>query len=147
MFQRILVATDGSSLSKKAVKGAIDLAATAKAELVALHVVPRYPMSYFEGAVGLSPHDIERTEKAWTDKAETLLTAVVEQARERGVTAQPAVMHSDMVGESILSAAKKHHCDVIVMASHGRKGLERVLLGSETQYVLTHGAIPVLVLR
>ena len=57
------------------------------------------------------------------------------------------VAHSDLVAESILAAAKKHKCDLIVMASHGRKGIKRLLLGSETQHVLTHGNLPVLVLR
>lgn len=147
MFQRILVPTDGSALSKKAIKGAIDMASATGAELVALHVVPRYPMSYFEGAVGFSPKDVERTEKAWTDKADEMLAAVVAQADKGGVKARPLVVHSDLVGESIAAAARKNKCDLIVMASHGRKGIKRVLLGSETQYVLTHGTTPVLVLR
>ena len=147
MYQRILVATDGSTLSKKAVKGAIGLAAATGAELVALHVVPRYPMSWFEGAVGISPHDIAKTEKAWTDNAQALLDGVCAQAKTAGVKAKPAISHSDLVANAILAAAKKHKCDLIVMASHGRKGLQRVLLGSETQQVLTHGTTPVLVLR
>ena len=57
------------------------------------------------------------------------------------------IAHSDLVAESIVEAAKKHDCDLIVMASHGRKGLQRLLLGSETQHVLTHSPVPVLVLR
>ena len=147
MFKRILVATDGSQLSKKAVKGAIDLAAESGAELVALHVVPRYPVSYFEGSVGLSPKDIERTERAWADNAEKILDAVRYQAEGSGVAAKPAIAHSDLVGEAIVAAAKKNKCDLIVMASHGRRGIKRVLLGSDTQHVLTHGTTPVLVLR
>jgi nucleotide-binding universal stress UspA family protein len=147
MYQRILVATDGSKLSHKAVKSAIELAAHLGAELVALHVVPRYPVGYFEGALTLSPGEIARVEKIWTDKGMDIVGVVRDEAQARGVTAESVVVHSDRVGESILAAAKKHHCDLIVMASHGRKGLERVLLGSETQHVLTHGPIPVLVLR
>lgn len=147
MFQRILVATDGSALSKKAVKGGIELAASAGAGLVVLHVVPRYPVSYFEGAVGLSPREVARAERAWFDKAQVLLDTVVGQARARGVEAKPCIVRSDRVGESIIRAASRNRCDVIVMASHGRRGLQRVLLGSETQHVLTHGTTPVLVLR
>jgi nucleotide-binding universal stress UspA family protein len=147
MYQRILVATDGSTLSKKAVKGAIDLASSVGAELVALHVVPRYPMSYFEGSIGISPKDIARTEQAWTENGQRMVDAVVEQAQAQGVKGKTAIMHSDVVGDAILSAAKKNKCDLIVMASHGRKGLKRILLGSETQQVLTHGTTPVLVLR
>jgi nucleotide-binding universal stress UspA family protein len=147
MYQRILVATDGSPLSNKAVKAAIDLAASTGAELVALNVVPRYPISYFEGAVGVSPRDVARTEKAWFEKGQGIVDAVAQAAHPRKVKVKPAVMRSDLVGESILAAAKKNKCDLIVMASHGRKGIKRILLGSETQQVLTHGKVPVLVLR
>jgi nucleotide-binding universal stress UspA family protein len=147
MYERILVATDGSQLSKKAVKNAIDLASATGSELVAMTVVPRYPMSYFEGAVGLAPSDIARTEKAWTEKALEVVDAIEEQARKRGVKARATVVHSDTIAESIMATARKHKCGLIVMASHGRKGLKRVLLGSETQHVLTHGNTPVLVLR
>ena len=147
MYERILVATDGSTLSKKAVKGAIGLASATGAELVALHVVPRYPMSWFEGAVGISPHDIAKTEKALTENAQALLDTVCAQAKAARVKAKPAIAHSDMVANAILGAAKKYRCGLIVMASRGRKGLQRILLGSETQQVLTMGTTPVLVLR
>ena len=147
MYQRILVATDGSTLSKKAVKAAIDLASATGADLVALHVVPRYPVSYFEGALQLSPNEIARTEKSWDDKAQGITGAAVDQAKARKVKARSVVVHSDLVAESIIAAAKKNRCDLIVMASHGRRGLKRLLLGSETQGVLTHGNTPVLVLR
>ena len=69
MYQRILVPTDGSTLSKKAVNSAIEQAAASGAELVALYVVPRYPMSYFEGGVSVSNSEVARTEKQWADKA------------------------------------------------------------------------------
>ena len=147
MYQRILVATDGSTLSNKAVKGAIELAASTGAELVALYVVPLYPMSWFEGAVGISPQDMARTEKAWADKGQAIVDAVVKTAQARGVKVKATTMRSDLVGETVIKAAKKHKCDLVVMASHDRKGIQRVLLGSETQYVLTHGTLPVLVLR
>lgn len=147
MYKRILVATDGSDLSKTAVSSAIELAAAIGAELVALYVVPRYPVSYFEGGITISVDDIARTEKQWSDKGQAVVDAVQEQARAQGVTAKAVVAQSDMVAESIMSAATKHGCDLVVMASHGRKGIKRVLLGSETQHVLTHSTVPVLVLR
>ena len=147
MYQRILVATDGSALSKKAVKGAIGLAEKTGAQQHTGNVVPRYPMSYFEGAVGISPQDVARTEKSWFDKGQEIADAACGDARNRGVDARAVVVKSDRVAEAIIGAAKKNKCDLIVMASHGRKGLQRVLLGSETQHVLTHGATPVLVLR
>ena len=147
MYKRILVATDGSDLSGTAVGSAIELAAAIGAELVALYVVPRYPVSYFEGGITISVEDIARTEKQWSDKGQAVVDAVQEQAKAQGVTAKAVVAQSDLVAESIMSAATKHACDLVVMASHGRKGITRVLLGSETQHVLTHSTVPVLVLR
>jgi nucleotide-binding universal stress UspA family protein len=147
MYQRILVATDGSALSKKAVRNSIGLAAAVGAELVALYVVPNYPVSYFEGAISISNDDLARTERQWHDKGQAIVDGVREAAEAKGVKARSVVAHSDHVAESILSAARKHKCDLVVMASHGRKGIKRILLGSETQQVLTHSSLPVLVLR
>jgi len=147
MYRKLLVATDGTPLSKKAVRSAIDLAGTVGAELVALYVVPRYPVSYFEGGISISPQEVARIEKQWIDKGQEVVDAVGEAASAAGVKARAVVSRSDLVAEAILSAAKKHRCDLIVMASHGRKGIKRILLGSETQHVLTHSTVPVLVLR
>jgi len=147
MYQRILVPTDGSTLSKKAVTCAVDLAAVTGAELVALYVVPRYPVSYFEGNISIPESEIARTEKQWTDKGQAVVDAVQKAASKSGVKARGVLARSDLVAESVIAAAKKNKCDLIVMASHGRKGLKRVLLGSETQHVLTHSQLPVLVLR
>lgn len=147
MYQRILVATDGSDISRTAVTSAIELASVVRAELVALYVVPRYPVSYFEGGITISVDDIARTEKQWSEKGQTVVDAVQQEAKAQGVTAIALVVQSDLVAESIISAAKKHGCDLVVMASHGRKGIKRILLGSETQHVLTHSTVPVLVLR
>lgn len=147
MYKRILVATDGSTLSKKAVRSAIDLASAVGAELVALYVVPRYPVSYFEGGVTISPQDVARIEKQWADKGKAVVEAVKLAAQDEGVKARAVIASSDLVAESIISAVKKQKCDLVVMASHGRKGIKRILLGSETQHVLTHSSVPVLVLR
>lgn len=147
MFKRILVATDGSALSKKAVTSAIALAAQNDAELVALTVVPRYPKNYFDGAMEFSHEDVARVEKQWAEKAQGALDAVGERAKAAGVRIKTATINSDLVAESVIAAAKKHKSDLIVMASHGRKGIKRLLLGSETQHVLTHSNLPVLVLR
>ncbi len=147
MYQRILVPTDGSTLSKKAVKSAIEQAAATGAELVALYVVPRYPLSYFEGGISVSNSEVARTEKHWSDKGQTVVDEVQKAAKVAGVRAKGVLTRSDLVAESVISTARKHKCDLIVMASHGRKGIKRVLLGSETQHVLTHSKLPVLVLR
>jgi len=147
MYQRILVATDGSSLSKKAVSNAIQLAATCGAELVALKVVPRYPQTYFEGSVPLSATEISRIEKQWSDAAVENLAAVQKAASAKGVNCKAVTVKSDVVSDAIIATAKKQKVDLVVMASHGRKGIKRLLLGSETQQVLTHCHTPVLVLR
>lgn len=147
MYQRILVTTDGSTLSKKAVRSAIDLAAATGASLVALNVVPRYPMSYFEGGVSISTADASRIEKKWAEDGQAIVDAVEKMAQAAGVKVKTVITRSDLVAESVMAAAKKHKCNLIVMASHGRKGIKRLLLGSETQHVLTHSSIPVLVLR
>ena len=147
MYKRILVATDGSNLSKKAVGHAIALAKLCDAELVGLSVVARYPMSYFEGGIALAPEEVSRIESQWMESGQSIVNAVKTVAAAKGVFAKVVVSKSDLVAEAIIAAAKKHKCDLIVMASHGRKGIKRQLLGSETQHVLTHSTTPVLVLR
>lgn len=147
MYQRILVATDGSKLSAKAVDAAVQWAGLCGASLVALTVVPRYPQSYFEGGASVSAGEVSRVESLWAEQAQRRLDKVRAQASGEGVSCKTVTVSSDLVAEAIMSACKKHKCDLIVMASHGRKGLKRLLLGSETQHVLTHSAVPVLVLR
>ena len=147
MYQKILVATDGSTLSKKAVTSAIELAALAGASLVVLKVVPRYPQSYFEGGMALQVAEVSRVEKQWADSAQAIVDAVQKVAEAKGVKAKGVTVKSDLVSDAIIATAKKNKCDLIVMASHGRRGIKRLLLGSETQQVLTHSHVPVLVLR
>ena len=147
MYQRILVATDGSTLSKKAVSNAISLAQLTGAELVALKVIPRYPQSYFEGGVALAASEISRIEKQWAEHGQAIVDAVAKSAVSKGVKVKAITAKSDIVSDAIIGTAKKHKCDLIIMASHGRRGIKRLLLGSETQQVLTHTHVPVLVLR
>lgn len=147
MYQRILVATDGSHLSEKAVVAAVDLAALCKADLVALKVVPRYPQSYFEGGIALQPDEVRRVEKQWADEGQAIVDAVQKIGQDNGVTTQAVTVQGDVVSEAILAAAQTYVCDLIVMASHGHKGITRLLLGSETQHVLTHSPVPVLMLK
>lgn len=147
MYQRILIPTDATPLSRKAVTHALALAAEQGAEVVVLNVMPRYPTSYLEGAMVFEAEDVARVEKQWAEQARMLVNRVAEQAQARGIKARAVVVKSDLVAESIVSAATKHKVDLIVMASHGRKGLKRVLMGSETLNVLTHSEVPVLVLR
>lgn len=147
MYQRILVATDGSKLSQKAVAHAMDLADLTGAELVALQVVPRYPLTYFEGGMVVAMSEVNRIEKEWVAEAQQAVNAVKSAGQKKTVKVKAVTVKSDLIAETIMATAKRSKCDLIVMASHGRKGLKRLLLGSETQHVLTHSTIPVLVLR
>ncbi|MCE1250978.1 MAG: universal stress protein [Comamonadaceae bacterium] len=147
MYQHILIATDGSELSDKAVAHGLALAALGGAKVSALKVVPNYPRNYFEGGLPIEASDIARVEQQWRSEAEALVDKVKTQGAGQGVVVQALIVQSDLVAEAIIESAKTHGCDLIVMASHGRRGLQRLLLGSETQHVLTHSHVPVLVLR
>ena len=147
MYKRILVATDGSKLSKMAVDHALNLADITGAEVIALKVVPRYPQTYFEGGVALAATEIARIEKQWHEEAMSAVNAVKSAGQLLEVKVKPVTVKSDLISEAVIATAKRNKCDLIVMASHGRRGIKRLLLGSETQQVLTHSLIPVLVLR
>lgn len=147
MYERILVATDGSPLSEKAVTSALSLAKLCGATVVAVKVVPRYPRSYMEGGATVDATEIKRIETQWAEQAQAVLDKIKAEGKSLGVPVKTSVAKSDLVAEAIMSAATKQNADLIVMASHGRKGIKRLLLGSETQHVLTHSQIPVLVLR
>ncbi len=147
MYKKILIATDGSSLSKKAVGNGLALAESLGAEIVIVKVVGRYISSYFEGGYILPNEDVERIEKQWSDEAQVSVDAVKQMAARKGLKAKAVVVRSNYVADAIISAAIKNKCHLIVMSSHGRRGIKGILLGSETQHVLTHSKIPVLVLR
>jgi nucleotide-binding universal stress UspA family protein len=147
MYQSILVATDGSELSQKAVTSGIALAALTKATLVIVKIVPFYARSYMEGSMPVSMEDEAKIEQRWIDEGQAIVNADKAKAEAEGVNTQAVVVRSDLVAEGIIAAATKYHADLIIMASHGRKGIKRLLLGSETQQVLTHSHTPVLVLR
>ncbi len=147
MYKRILVATDGTKLSKKAVGSAISLAALCGAEVVALKVIPRYPVSYFEGGIALPAEDIQRIEAHWAHEGQMVVDAIAKLGQKKGITVKPLTVRNDVVSDAVLATVDKYACDLVVMASHGRRGVKRLLLGSETQQVLTHAQVPVLVLK
>ena len=147
MYKKIMVATDGTALSKKAVVAAIGMAQLCEADLTAVKVVPRYIQSYFEGSIPLGANEVKRIEAQWGQDAQKILDAVSKMATAKGVKVKTMVIKSDQVADALVAAATKAKIDLIVMASHGRSGIKRLLLGSETQHVLTHANIPVLVLR
>ena len=147
MYHHILLATDGSDLSHKAVEHALALAKLSNATVTAVNIAPNYPRSYFEGSTQQDPQDITRIEQGWIHAAQAVLDKVVAEGAAAGISVTAKVIKSDLIAEALLATAEKEKCDLIVMASHGYKGLKRLLLGSETQHVLTHATIPVLVLR
>ena len=147
MYQRILVATDGSTLSKKAVSSALALAKLSGAEVVALKVVPRYPQSYFEGGLALPLSDINKIEKQWAAHGQAVVDTVAKSSAAKGLTVKAVIAKSDLVSEAIIATAKKHKCDLIVMASHGRRGIAKFVLGSQATRVLAHTTVPLLICR
>ena len=147
LYKHILVATDGSKLSAKAVAHAIALAQALGAKLTAFYASPDYPMPAYADGVVYEP--VSRKEYAALAKkeADKILNAVALKTESAGLEFNAAQAIAPAPWEAILAAAKKHKCDVIVMASHGRRGVSALLLGSETQRVLTHSKLPVIVVR
>ena len=147
MFKNILVPTDGSKLSHKAVKEAIELAKKTDAKLTALHVYPKFAGSPY-GTFGPAEDVLEEAHKN-QERAEgdSLFAGIRKMTDAAGVTLDSVLVESNDVWKQIITTAKKKKCDVICMASHGRRGIAGVLLGSETHKVLTHTELPVLVLR
>jgi len=148
MIKQVLVPTDGSELADKAAAQAIEIARVLKAKVTAFHAYPEYHAVLLYEYVGpvnaMSRRDYVAAAKA---TAEGYLAKVVKAARAAGLEADGAAVASDYPHEAIIRTAKKKKCDLIIMASHGRRGVSGLLLGSVTQKVLTHSKIPVLVVR
>jgi nucleotide-binding universal stress UspA family protein len=147
MFNSILVPTDGSKLSQKAVEEAMLLAKVTGAKLVALHVYSKYsgsPYGTFGPAEDVLAEAHVRQHEADAGK---IFAGIKNLASATGVALNTVLVESDDVYMQIIAVAKKKKCDLICMASHGRRGLAGVVLGSETHKVLTHSTIPVLVMR
>lgn len=138
MFTRIMVPTDGSAASMAAADTATALAHATGAEVVGLHVLPlRAFGSHVAGVLAAPENDT---------LAKEYLGYVEERAAQAGVGVSVLTRTSDTTYEAIIKAARDLQCDLIVMGSHGRSGVKAMLLGSQTQAVLTHSAIPVLVI-
>jgi len=144
MFKRILVPTDGSEITQKAVATAIGVAKATGAMLYTLSVKEPFPYSAISEMQPVPPQE-------FFDAQERIASERVNAVREACKAAtQPCEAHTVEAvhpWEAIIEHAKAHDCDLIVMSSHGRSGVTALLLGSETQKVLTHSAIPVLVVR
>ncbi len=148
MYKHILVPTDGSKLSSHAIRAACALAQTCGARVTGVYVIPPYtPPLYAEGMAYIADIGPKRHKEVMAKAAKKALDAVGLEARRAGVACAAAAPLADQPWEGILKAARARRCDLIVMASHGRRGLAGLLLGSETTKVLTHSKIPVLVCR
>jgi nucleotide-binding universal stress UspA family protein len=146
MYKRILIATDGSSLSTKAANAGIKLAKSLGSKLFIFTAVTQYSVPYHEGETVLTLEEMGQIRAKLKHDAQMMLNKIQEACDQQGVSAV-TIVGQDPIGAGIIKAAKKHDCGLIIMASHGRKGLARMLMGSETVDVLTHSDIPVLVLK
>ena len=147
MFKHILVPTDGSTLSADTVKRAVVFAKEIGAQITFFYAKPDYPVAYYgEGAL-IDPTTPERFAELADKQAKEILSAAEAEAGAVGVGCTSASAISDIPYEAIIEAATSANCDLIFMSSHGRRGISGLLLGSETQKVLTHSKIPVLVYR
>lgn len=146
MFKNILIPTDGSEQSQRAVRMGVELAKLHQAKITGIHVIPDYHLLIaYEGA--FDPVTEERIEEEARERAERYLESVRNAAQAAGVPCDTVCETSDHPYDAILKTADARGCDLILMTSHGRKGLAAVLLGSETRKVLTHTQVPVLVVR
>jgi len=147
MYRNILVPTDGSKLSLKAAAHAIDLAKAIGARLTGFHASPDYPLPVYADGVVFEPLSRKEYAAQCKKEADRILNAVAVKAQAAGIAFTSVSAISSSPWEAILAAARKQKCDAIVMASHGRRGVAALVLGSETQKVLTHSKLPVLVVR
>jgi nucleotide-binding universal stress UspA family protein len=148
MYTHILLPTDGSKLSAKAIKQGIQFAKSIGAKISVIHVVHEYRAMMDEGFVAPAAATFKkRFEEESLKRSKVVLDGVKADAQAAGLACECVSVISDLPYDAIIKQAKKSKCDLIMMASHGRKGLSSILLGSETAKVLTHSTIPVLVVR
>ncbi len=147
MFKNVLIPTDGSRLSLKAVKSGLAFAKSVNARVTGCYVVEPFQPYYFGDYIPPdlpTPKEFERHARATGEK---YLQQIAVVAAAAGLKYSGSVVNADSPYAGIINAARKGRCDLIFMASHGRSGLSGLLLGSETHKVLTHSKIPVLVYR
>jgi nucleotide-binding universal stress UspA family protein len=145
MFEHLLLPTDGSPLSEAAIRMGVAFAKGIGAKVTGLHVIPRYHIvTYDEEMLADTKSQFAKDAES---HAERYLALIEQAAGEASVPCETTSVISDRPYDAILKIADDRHCDLIVMASHGRQGIQGILIGSETQKVLTHSKLPVLVYR
>lgn len=145
MYKHILIPTDGSQLSSEALVESLDLAKSLGAKATILTV--EEPFHVFAMGAAQVAHSLGEYQDQIRAQAERLLSAAATQAREAGVPCETLRATHEDPYQAIIDAARECHCDLIAMASHGRRGMAAVVLGSQTQKVLAHSTTPVLVYR
>ena len=144
MFKRILFPTDGSDITTKALQTTLELAKLCGAAVSTLAVKEPFPYSAISEMQPVPPQEfLDAQERV----AAARVKAVTDAAAAAGVPCTGYTVEALHAWEAILELAKGQSCDLVVMASHGRRGMSALLLGSETQKVLTHSTLPVLVVR
>ena len=148
MFKHLLIPTDGSELSEAAIQAGVQFAKSINAKVTGFHAMPKLHMIVYgpDGIIEKRQH-FEDLEKDWKARADRFLAVIMRAAKAADVPCETALETSDQPYEAIIATAKEKGCDLILMASNGRRGVQAFLLGSETQKVLTHSKIPVLVFR
>ena len=147
MFKHILIPTDGSKLSTEAAEAGVKLAKALGARVTALFAAPPATPIVYKAMIPVGYATPDQHRKMTAKAAASYLGAIEKAARAARVPCETLTLTSDFPAEAILATAKKRRCDLVFMASHARKGLRGVLLGSETQKVLANGKLPVLVYR
>ncbi|MDE8652819.1 universal stress protein [Novosphingobium album (ex Liu et al. 2023)] len=147
MYKHILIATDGSDVGEKGVEHGLALAKSLGARATLVTVTEPFPITGGEFAYVPSQETVESFETGQRERANARLAAVKAAADQAGVQIETLHVADAQPAEAILAAAKSHDCDLIVMGSHGRRGIGRLMLGSKTYEVVSHGHIPVLVVR
>ena len=145
MYKHILIATDGSELAGKAVAAGFALARQLEAQVTAVTVTE--PWAALVSGEALIAFPVEDYEKTTNENAARILAGVSALARKADINCATVHAKDQYPADEILDTAKKSGCDLIVMASHGRRGLGRLLLGSQAVDVLTHSSVPVLICR
>ncbi len=145
MYKHILIATDGSDLAQTAVEQGLDLAKALGSKVTAITVTEPWTAAVSgEWAVAFP---VEEYEKAAAANAEKILSTVQDAAVARGVACDAVHVKDQYAAEGIVEEAKARGCDLIVMASHGRRGIAKFVLGSQATRVLTHTTVPLLICR
>jgi nucleotide-binding universal stress UspA family protein len=145
MFKHLLVPTDGSPLSEEAIHMAVGLAKQFEAKITGIHVIPEFHLLTYDTEM-LADTKAQYSQHA-KHHAEQYLAFIERAAMDAAVLCDSTSVVSDHPYDAIINTAQDRHCDLIAMASHGRRGMRALLLGSETQKVLMHSQIPVLVVR